>query len=67
MSVKRILEVVGVQTVHICTLTDDAKHVTRMAVTIMALGTVLLLMVDFKGMPLGCIAKNEFGAYPTTH
>ena len=66
MSKKRMLEVVGWKTVHIRTSTNDMKRAT-VAVTIAADGTVLLLMVIFKGQRTGRIATMEFSTYPTTH
>ena len=66
MNAKRTLEVVGVKTVHVCTSMHDTKHAT-VAVTIMAVGLVLPLMVIFKGKSDGCIARKEFCDYPTIH
>ena len=66
MSRKRTLEVIGVKTVHIRTSTNDTKRVT-VAVTIASDGTVLPLMLVFKGERTGRIATTEFSTYPTTH
>ena len=66
MSRKRTIEVVGVKTVHICNSTNDTKRAT-VAVTIAADGTVLPLMVVFKGQRTGQIATREFGTYPSSH
>ena len=68
MNAKRTFEVIGKKTVHICTLTNDTKRVT-VAVTITADGTLLPLMLVFKGMPNGRIVMKEFPFfdYPKTH
>ena len=66
MSRKRTLEVVGVNTVHIRTSTNDTKRAT-VAATIAADRTVLPSMVVFKGQPNGQIVRTEFATYPTTH
>jgi hypothetical protein len=66
MNAKRMLEVIGVKTVHICTSTNDTKCAT-VAVTITGSGAVLRSMVIFKGKPNGRITKTEFANYPTTH
>jgi hypothetical protein len=66
MNAKRTLELVGTKTIHVRTSTHDTKRAT-LAVTITADGTVLPLMVVFKGKPNGCIAKTEFAAYPAPH
>ena len=65
MNAKRTLEVVGIKSVHICTLTNDTKCVA-VAITITDLGLVLPLMVIFKGKPNGCIARTGFADYPMT-
>ncbi len=66
MSAKRTLKVVGEKTILVRTSTNDNKRAT-VAVTIAANGTVLPLMVIFKGKPNGCIAKTEFATYPAPH
>jgi hypothetical protein len=66
MNAKRTLELVGTKTIHVRTSTHDTKRAT-VAVTITADGTVLPLMVVFKGKPNGRIAKTEFAAYPVPH
>jgi hypothetical protein len=66
MNAKRMLEVIGVKTVHIRTSTNDTKRVT-VAVTITGSSAVLPSMVIFEGKPNGRIAKTEFASYPTTH
>ena len=68
MNAKRTFEVVGKKTIHIHTSTNDTKRVT-VAVTITADGTLLPLMLIFKGKPNGRIVRMEFprGDYPTTH
>jgi hypothetical protein len=63
---KRTLEVVGVKTVHIRTSSNNTKR-AMVAVTIAADGTVLPLVIVFKGKRNGRIARTEFGTYPTTH
>jgi hypothetical protein len=52
--------------VHICTSSDDTKHVT-IVVTIAADGTVLSSMLIYKGQPNKKIARTEFGTYPATN
>jgi hypothetical protein len=66
MSTKQTLELVGKRTIHICTSTNDNKRAT-VAVRITANGTVLPLMVIFKGKANGHIAKTEFATYPAPH
>jgi hypothetical protein len=66
MNAKCTLELIGEKTVHIRTLSDDTKGVS-VVVTIAADGTVLPLMLIFKGQPSGCIAKTEFATYTATH
>ncbi len=66
MMAKRTLEVISVKTIHIRTLTNDTKHVTK-AMTIAADATVLPSMILFKGKPDGWITRYEFATYPTTH
>ena len=68
MNAKQTFEVVGKKIVHICTLTNDTKRVT-MAVMITTDGTLLLLMLIFKGKSNGRIVRTEFpsGNYPATH
>jgi hypothetical protein len=66
MSTKRTLEVVGKKTIHVRTSTNNNKRAT-VAVMITADGTVLPLMVIFKGKPNGCIAKTEFVTDPAPH
>jgi hypothetical protein len=66
MSTKRTLEVVGKRTIHTRTLTNDTRQAT-MAVTIASDGTVLLLMIIFKGKHNGRIARSEFTMYPAGH
>ncbi len=55
MSSKRMFEVIGEKTIHICTSTNDTKRVT-VAVTITADGTLLPSTLVFKGKPNGRIA-----------
>ncbi len=43
---------------------DDTKRAT-VTVTIVADGTLLPLVIIFKGTPNGRIARMEFAAYPT--
>jgi hypothetical protein len=50
MTRKKTIEVIGVKTVRICTLTNDTKRAT-VAVTIAANGTVLPSTIVFKGKP----------------
>ncbi len=59
MTWKKTLEVVGVKTFHIRTLTSDTKRAT-VAVTIAADGMVLPSSIVFKGKPDGRIARKEF-------
>jgi hypothetical protein len=59
MNAKRTLEVAGKKPIHICTSTNDTKRVT-MAATITVDGTLLPLMLVFKGKPNGRIAKKKF-------
>ena len=66
MNKKRMLELIGKKTIHIRTLVNDTKLVT-VAVMIVADGTVLPLVVVFKGKPNGCITKKEFATFPTSH
>jgi hypothetical protein len=68
INAKQTLEVVDKKTIHIRMSMSNTKRVTR-AVTITAKGTLLPLMLVFKGKPNGCIATKEFpsGDYPTTH
>jgi hypothetical protein len=66
MSVKQTLELVGKQTIHVRTSTNNTKWAT-VAVTITADGTVLPSMVIFKGKANGHIAKTEFATYPAPH
>jgi len=68
MSSKRMFEVIGEKTIHICTSTNDTKRVT-VAATITADGTLLPSTLVFKGKPNGRIATKEFpsGVYPATH
>ncbi len=66
MKAKRTLELIGGKTVHICTSSDDTKHVT-VAETIAADGMVLPLMLIYKGQPNGKKARMEFGTYPATN
>ncbi len=66
MSTKQTLEVVGKKTIHVRMSTNNNKRAT-VAVLITADGTVLPLMVIFKGKPNGRIAKMEFATYPAPH
>ena len=66
MSSKRMFEVIGEKTIHICMSTNDTKRVT-VAVTIAADGTVLPSTLVFKGKPGGRIEKKEFSTYPNGH
>ena len=66
MTQKKTLEVIGVKTVHIRTLTNDTKRAT-VAMMIAADGTVLPSTIVFKGKPDGRIARSELATYPTTH
>jgi hypothetical protein len=68
MNTKRMLEVVGKKTIHICTLTNNTKCVT-VVVIITTDGTLLPLMLVFKGTLNGRIARTEFpsGNYLATH
>ena len=67
MNTKRMLELIGKKTIHICRSMDDTKRVT-VAVTNAADGTLLPLMPLFKGKLKGCTTKKEFSTYPpTTH
>ncbi len=61
-------EAVGKETIHIRTSTKDTKCVT-VGVMITADGTLLPLLLMFKGKPNGRIARTEFlsGNYPATH
>jgi hypothetical protein len=47
-------------------MADDTKRVT-IAAMIVADGTLLPLMIIFKGTPNGRVARTEFVAYPTTN
>jgi hypothetical protein len=60
MSTKQTLEVVGKKTTHVRTSTNDNKRAT-VVVTITADGTVLPLMVIFKGKPNGRIPHCKDG------
>jgi hypothetical protein len=62
MSVKQTLEVVGKKIIHVRMSTNNNKWAT-VVVTIIANGTVLPLMVIFKGKPNGLIAETEFATY----
>jgi hypothetical protein len=66
MSMKRTLELVGKQTIHVRMSTNNNKQAT-VAVTITADGLVLPLMVIFKGKANGRIARTEFGTYLAPH
>jgi len=66
MTRKKMLEVIGVKTVHIRTSTNDTKRAT-VAMTIAVDGTVLPSIIVFKGKPDGRITRSEFSTYPTTH
>jgi hypothetical protein len=66
MMAKRMLDVIGIQTVHICLTANNTKQ-AMVAVTIATDGTVLPSKIIFKGKPDGRIAQNEFEMYPTTH
>jgi hypothetical protein len=66
MSTKQTLELIGQKTIHIRTTADNTKRAT-VAVMITADGTLLLVMVVFKGTANGKIARNELGSYPTTN
>jgi hypothetical protein len=66
INAKRMLELIGKKTIHICTSTNDTKRAT-MAVTIAADGMLLPLMVVFKEQPKGKIARTKFSSYPTTN
>jgi hypothetical protein len=66
MSRKRMLEVVGKRTIHICTLTNNTRRAT-VAVTIAGEGTVLPSMIIFKGKHNGRIPRSEFTTYPAGH
>ena len=66
MTRKKMLEVIGVKTIHIRTSTNDTKRAT-MAVTIAADGMVLPLTIVFKCKPDGRIAWSEFATYRATH
>ena len=68
MNAKRTLELIEKKTIHIRTSTDDTKRVTVM-VTICADGTLLPLMLIYKGQPNGHIARMEFlsGVYLPNH
>jgi hypothetical protein len=66
MNAKRMLELIGGKTVHICTLSDNTKRVT-VVVKIVEDGTVLPSMLICNGQPGGRIAKTEFATYPATH
>jgi hypothetical protein len=66
MNAKRTLELIGKQTVHICSSSEDMKQV-NVAVTIVVDGTVLPSMLIFKGQPSWRIARTKFATYPATH
>ncbi len=68
MNAKRMLEVVGKKTIHICTSMNNTKRVT-VAVTITADGMLLPLTLVFKGKLNGRITSKELpsGHYPTNH
>ncbi len=66
MTAKRMLDVIGIQTVHIRLTANDKKRV-MVGVTIAANGTVLPSAIILKGKLDGRIVKNEFEMYPTTH
>ncbi len=66
INAKRMLEMVRVNTVHVCTSTNDTKR-AMVAVAITGSGFLLLSMVIFKGKPNGRITKTEFADYPTNH
>ncbi len=66
MNAKKTLEVVGKKMFHVRTSTNNTKWVT-VAVTITADGTVLPLMVIFKGKANERIAKTKFATYPAPH
>jgi hypothetical protein len=59
MSMKKTLELVGRKTIHIRTSANNTRQVT-VAVTITGDGTLLLLMIIFKGKHDGHIAQMEF-------
>ena len=58
MNAKPTLELIK-NNIYICTLTDDTMWVT-VVVTICADGTLLPLVLVYKGQPNGCIVKKEF-------
>ena len=60
---KSTLDVVGIQTVHICKSTSDTKHATC-ALTETASDKLLTPMLIFKGKPNGWIVKCEFPKCP---
>ncbi len=61
-----MLELVGKKTIHIRMSTNDTRRAT-VAVTITDDGTVLPLMVIFKGKHDGRIARSEFATYTAAH
>jgi hypothetical protein len=66
MNSKGTLELIGQKTIHIRTSTNNTKCAT-VVVTIVGDGTVLPLVVVFKGKVNGRIAKKESAAFPTSH
>jgi hypothetical protein len=66
MSTKKTLELVGSETIHIHTLTDNTRRAT-VAVTIAGDGMLLPLTIIFKGKHDGRIARTEFAMYPAAH
>jgi hypothetical protein len=61
-----MLELDGKKIIHICTSTKDTRWAT-VAVTITGDGTVLPLMIIFKGIHDGRIVQLEFAMYPAGH
>jgi hypothetical protein len=59
MTRKKMVEVVGVKPVHICTSSNNTKH-ARVPVKITGDNIFLPLMVNFKGKANGCIKTTEF-------
>ncbi len=65
MTLKKLLDVIGIKTIHVCMSMNDTKH-AMVAVTIAADSTVFPLTIMFKGKPGGHTEQKEFIMYPVT-
>jgi hypothetical protein len=61
---RKNLETKGTKSIQVHASMTDTKHVT-VAATITTSGKMLPPFMVFKGAPYVCIAKQEFGTYPT--